>query len=208
MAALNLLISRSAWIVCLLLFGIVVGAATPVPACAEDASPDATQAENSHKDNTTYREKFDAGFRYGLSDHRNEEYFHKYEFFFNWYLPWAWRPKSGWIIASRLDFTGAALHAAETTGFLGSVGPALAIRKTGWIVGIDLGISPAFLSEDWYGREDLSGHIQFLTHGGISLFPIRNLSIGYEYQHISNADIQQPNPGLNMHHIEISYRIW
>lgn len=192
----------------MLLFGIAVGAATPVSADAEAVAQDATQAENPHKENATYRENFDVGFRYGVGDHRNEEYFRKYEFFFNWYLPWAWRPKSGWILASRLDFTGAALSAAGTTGFLGSVGPSLAVRKTGWIVGIDLGISPAFLSEDWYGREDLSGHIQFVTHGGISLFPIRNLSIGYEFQHISNADIQQPNPGLNMHNIEISYRIW
>jgi len=142
------------------------------------------------------------------TSYRNEESFQKYEFFFNWYLPWAWRPKSGWILASRLDFTGAALSAAGTTGFLGSVGPTLAVRKTGWIVGVDLGISPAFLSHDRYGDEDLSGHIQFLTHGGVFLFPIRNLSIGYEYQHVSNADIQQPNPGLNMHNIEISYRIW
>jgi hypothetical protein len=204
---LNPLVSRSAWIVCLFLFGIVMGAA-PVPAGAENAAQDAAQVENPHKDNTTFREKFDAGFRYGLSDHRNEAYFRKYEFFFNWYLPWAWRPKSGWILASRLDFTGAALSAGGTTGFLGSVGPALAVRKTGWIVGIDLGISPAFLSEDRYGEEDLSGHMQFLTHGGVSLVPIRNLSIGYEFQHISNADIQQPNPGLNMHNIKISYRIW
>ncbi len=205
---MNPLISRTAWVVCPLLVGIVVSAATPVPAGAEAAAPDAAQAENSHKDNTSYREKFDAGFRYGVSDHRNEEYFGKYEFFFNWCLPWAWRPKSGWILASRLDFTGAALNAGGTTGFLGSVGPSLAVRKTGWIVGVDLGISPAFLSHDRYGEEDLSGHIQFLTHGGVSLFPIRNLSIGYEYQHVSNADIQQPNPGLNMHNIEISYRIW
>ena len=204
---MNLLISRSAWTVCLLLFGIALVAATPIPGGADAPAPDAAQVENS-KQNTTYRERFEAGFRYGLSDHRNEEYFRKYEVFFNWYLPWAWRPKSGWILASRLDFTGAALSAAGTTGFLGSVGPALAVRKTGWIVGIDLGISPAYLSEDGYGREDLSGHIQFLTHGGISLFPIRNLSIGYEFQHISNADIEQPNPGLNMHNIEISYRIW
>lgn len=205
---MNPLLSRSAWTVCLLLFGIVVAAATPLPAGADTTASDAAQVENSHKDNATYREKFDTGFRYGVSDHRNEEYFRKYEFFFNWYLPWAWRPKSGWILASRVDFTGAALSAAGTTGFLGSLGPSLAVRKTGWIVGIDLGVSPAFLSEAWYGKEDLSGHFQFLTHAGISLFPIRNLSIGYEYQHVSNADIQQPNPGLNMHNIEISYRIW
>jgi len=204
---LNLLISRSPWIVCLLLFALAMGVA-PAPAGAEAAAQDASQAEISSKDNATYREKFDTGFRYGLSDQRNEEYFRKYEFFFNWYLPWAWRPKSGWILASRLDFTGAALNAAGTTGFLGSVGPTLAVRRAGWIVGIDLGISPAFLSEDWYGREDLSGHIQFMTHGAVSLFPIKNLSIGYEFQHVSNADIEQPNPGLNMHNIRISYRIW
>ena len=204
---MNLLISRSPWIVCLLLFALAMGVA-PAPAGAEAAAQDASQAEISSKDNATYREKFDTGFRYGLSDQRNEEYFRKYEFFFNWYLPWAWRPKSGWILASRLDFTGAALNAAGTTGFLGSVGPTLAVRRAGWIVGIDLGISPAFLSEDWYGREDLSGHIQFMTHGAVSLFPIKNLSIGYEFQHVSNADIEQPNPGLNMHNIRISYRIW
>jgi hypothetical protein len=182
--------------------------AAPLLAGAETAAQDATRTDTSSKDNTTYGEKFEAGFRYGLGDHRNEEYFRKYEFFFNWYLPWAWRPKSGWILASRLDFTGAILSAAGTEGFLGSAGPTLSVRKTGWIVGIDLGISPAYLSEDHYGREDLSGHIQFMTHGGISLFPIRNLSIGYEFQHVSNADIEQPNPGLNTHNFRISYRIW
>ena len=197
---MNLLFSRTAWIVCLLLFSVAMG--------VEAEAQEDTNAENAPQGNTTYGEKFDIGFRYGVNDNRNEESFQKYEFFFNWYLPWAWRPKSGWILASRLDFTGAALSAAGTTGFLGSVGPTLAVRKTGWIVGVDLGISPAFLSHDLYGDEDLSGHIQFLTHGGVSLFPIRNLSIGYEYQHVSNADIQQPNPGLNMHNVKISYRIW
>ena len=195
-------------LVCLLLVSLAMSATGPLTAGAEEYKQNRTGSDESAQENPKAIEKFDTGFRYGLSDHRNEAYFRKYEFFFNWYLPWAWRPESGWILASRLDFTGAALNGAGTTGFLGSVGPSLAVRKKGWIVGIDLGISPAFLSRDRYGEEDLSGHIQFLTHGGISLFPIRNLSIGYEFQHISNADIQQPNPGLNMHNIEISYRFW
>ena len=197
---MNLLFSRTAWIVCLLLFSVTMG--------AEAEAQEDTNAENAPQGNTTYGEKFEAGFRCGLTDDRNEEDFLKYEFFFNWYLPWAWRPKSGWILASRLDFTGAALNAGGTTGFFGSVGPALAVRKTGWIVGVDLGVSAAVLSEDRYGDENLSGHITFMSHGGVSLFPIRNLSIGYEYQHISNAGIEQPNPGLNMHNVKISYRIW
>jgi hypothetical protein len=205
---LNFLLTRFVSVLYLLVFSIAVSLAAPVAAGPEVEAQEDTAAAHAPQDNAAHMERFDIGFRYGLSDQRNEEYFRKYEVFFEWYLPWAWRPESGWIIASRLDFTGAALYAAGTTGFLGSIGPGLAVRKKGWIVGMDLGISPAFLSEDWYGKEDLSGHIQFLTHGGISLFPIRNLSVGYEFQHVSNADIEQPNPGLNMHNIEISYRFW
>lgn len=191
---------------CLLLLSLCLGLAIPAAAAAETGAQDGAAPESTGPNHRSALERYAAGFRYGLSDHRNEAYFRKYEAFFEWALPWAWRPKSGWILASRLDFTGAALSAAGTTGFLGSVGPSLAVRKKGWIVGIDLGVSPAFLSEDRYGTEDLSGSFQFLTHGGITLLPIRNLSVGYEFQHVSNADIQQPNPGLNMHNIEISYR--
>ncbi len=187
------------------LFFVIVVIVMAVPAAA-DFAQDGTRNDVSTEIDPGGMEKCAAGLRYGLSDHRNEAYFRKYEAFFEWALPWAWRPESGWVLASRLDFTGAALSAAGTTGFLGSLGPSLAVRKRGWIVGIDLGVSPAFLGEDRYGTEDLSGYFQFLTHGGITLLPIRNLSIGYEFQHVSNADIQQPNPGLNMHNIEISYR--
>ena len=201
---MNVPLPHAVRVVCLAVLSIVMGLAALFPAVA--GAQEAATAANAAKDRAACMERFEIGFRYSVSDHRNEEYFRKYELFFNWTLPWAWRPASGWVLASRMDFTGAALRAAGTTGFLGSVGPSLAVRKKGWIIGIDLGISPAFLSEDRYGREDLSGHIQFLTHGGVTLFPIRHLSIGYAYQHISNANIQQPNPGLNMHNIEVSYR--
>lgn len=182
--------------------------AVPVTACAEEHEQNSPAGNESAQENPIAIEKFALGARFGLSDYRNESYFRKYEFFFNWYLPWAWHSKSGWIVTSRLDFTGAALNGSETTGFLGSLGPSLSVRKEGWIVAIDLGFSPAFLSEDIYGEEDLSGHIQFVTHGGITLLPLPYLGIGYEFQHVSNADIQQPNPGLNMHNIEITYRFW
>jgi hypothetical protein len=153
-------------------------------------------------------EKFILGFRAGVNDKRNEERFSKYEFFVNYTLPWVWKSKSGWIIAPKIDLTAAALHAAGTTGFLGSLGPALTVAKQGWRIMVELGISPAYLGEDIYGQEDLSGHIQFLTHGGVNVRILKNLGLGYEFQHISNADIQQPNPGLNMHNIQIIYSIW
>ena len=180
--------------------------AGPVAARAETQEQNAAATDASEPVNSSTIEKFTVGARIGWSDHRNEEYFRKYEAFFNWYLPWAWRPGWGLILAPRLDFTGAAVSAAGAVGFLGSVGPSAALRKAGWPVLIELGVSPAFLSKAVYGNEDLSGHFQFLSHGGILLLPLPFFGIGYQYQHMSNADIQQPNPGLNIHSLEINYR--
>lgn len=194
--------------VSLFVSSVTVGLAVPATAVAEEREQSRSGSEESRQENSRAVEKYEAGFRFSLSDDRNEVDFKKYELFFYWYLPLAWQHKSGWILATRLDFTGAALHSSGTTGFLGSIGPSVAVRKTGWPVAIDMGVSPAFLSEDRYGVEDLSGHLQFLTHGGITLLPVRRLGIGYEFQHVSNAEIQQPNPGLNMHNIKISYRFW
>lgn len=195
-------------LLCLLFLSLPVAATAPSHGVAENLQQERSDAEERADDGAIAVEKFAIGFRAGTNDSRNEERFGKYEFFVNSTLPWAWRSRSGWILASRLDFTGAALHAAGTTGFLGSLGPALLVTKQGGRLVVDLGIGPAYLGEDIYGREDLSGHIQFFTHGGVSIRIIRSLSVGYEFQHISNANIEQPNPGLNMHCVQIAYSIW
>lgn len=164
--------------------------------------------EDAARDDPIEIEKFVLGVRAGMNDNRNEEDFTKYEFFVNYTLPWIWRSKSGWIFASKIDLTAAVLHAAGTNGFLGSLGPAITVTKKGLRVMVDLGVSPAYLGEDKYGQEDLSGHFQFFTHVGVTVRIIQNLGIGYEFQHVSNAGIQQPNPGLNMHNIQIIYSFW
>ena len=195
-------------LLCLLVLSIVIGGTGSGRAAAEDAAQQRGGIDESGGDEPIGIEAIVIGARAGINDKRNEERFTKYEFFLNYTLPWVWRSKSGWILATKIDLTTAVLHAAGTTGFLGSLGPALTVTKQGGRLAVELGISPAYLGEDIYGQEDLSGHIQFLTHGGVTLRMIRSLSIGYEFQHISNADIQQPNPGLNMHNIQISYSFW
>ena len=174
-------------------------------AAADDPAQQSRGVDETGRTDPNAIEVLLIGARTGINDNRNEERFTKYEFFVNYTLPWVWRSQSGWILAPKIDLTAAALHAAGTTGFLGSLGPAVTATKQGGRLAVELGISPAYLGEDIYGNEDLSGHIQFLTHGGVTIRIIQNLSIGYEFQHISNADIQQPNPGLNMHNVQIAY---
>jgi lipid A 3-O-deacylase len=195
-------------LLCLLFLSVVLAATASNHAVAEDLGQERSGAEEQAKDDSIAVEKFAIGFRAGINDNLNEEIFRKYEFLFNYTLPWAWHSKSGWILASRLDFTAAALNSAGTTGFLGSLGPALLVTRQGGRLLLELGISPAYLSQDIYGKEDMSGNIQFFTHGGVSLRIIRSLWVGYEFQHISNAGIEQPNPGLNMHCVQIAYSIY
>lgn len=192
----------------MLLLSVVIGSTGSGDAAAEEPTQQSTAAEESGREDPAGIEKLVIGARAGINDNRNEERFTKYEFFGNYTLPWVWRSRSGWILAPKIDLTAAALHAAGTTGFLGSLGPAFTVTKQGFRILVEIGISPAYLSEDRYGREDLSGHIQFLTHGGVHLRILRSLSIGYEFQHISNADIQQPNPGLNVHNIQVGCSFW
>lgn len=177
-------------------------------AAAEEPAQQSRGAEDTDREEPAGIERLVIGARAGINDGRNEEQFTKYEFFINYTLPWVWRSRSGWILAPKIDLTAAALHAAGTTGFLGSLGPAVTLTKQGWRLLVEIGISPAYLGEDRYGQEDLSGHIQFLTHAGVHLRILRCLSIGYEFQHISNADIQQPNPGLNVHNVQVGYSFW
>jgi hypothetical protein len=187
---------------------VLIGGTRSGLAGADDPSKPSKEFDDTGRDDPIGIEAFVIGARAGINDKRNEERFTKYEFFVNYTLPWVWRSQSGWILAPKIDLTAAALHAAGTTGFLGSLGPALTVTKQGGRLAVELGITPAYLGQDIYGKEDLSGHIQFLTHGGVTIRIIRSLSIGYEFQHVSNADIQQPNPGLNMHNVQIGYSLW
>ena len=165
------------------MLSILIGGTGSGRAADEDPTRQNPETDETAQEDPIGIERFVIGARAGINDNRNEERFTKYEFFVNYTLPWVWRSKSGWILAPKIDLTAAALHAAGTTGFLGSLGPALTVTRQGGRLVVELGISPAYLGEDIYGWEDLSGHIQFLSHGGVTIRVIRSLSIGYEFQH-------------------------
>jgi hypothetical protein len=51
-------------------------------------------------------------------------------------------------------------------------------------------------------------HLQFTSFVtlGVEFGAKRNLAVAYRIQHMSNAGINEPNPGLNVHMLEFSYR--
>ena len=147
-----------------------------------------------------------AGVRGGLSAIAREKYFHQYEAFAVFRLPWALRSSSGFGIATLFDLTAGVLRGEDRSGFIGSAGPAVSLGKPGFPLEMDIGISAAGLSRDTFGNRDFDGNLQFISHVGINYRFSPRVGIGYRLQHMSNAGLNgNGNPGLNMHLLELNW---
>ncbi|KDN96505.1 hypothetical protein EI16_09590 [Hydrogenovibrio marinus] len=95
-------------------------------------------------------------------------------------------------------------------------------NKSGWIIGltpifhynwklsgltpyIEAGAGPHFISDITIENEYKSTQFQFGDILGIG-FTTKHFEIGYRYLHISNANIELPNPGTDFHNLHIGYK--
>ena len=146
------------------------------------------------------------GVRGGLSVKEAEHDSREYEAFAVYRLPWEWRTSSGWGVATQVGVTAGIITGDGDDPFIGSIGPALNLGKTGFPLELDLGISVAVLSDDTVSGRDLNGLAQFISHAGLDYRFSGSLGIGYRFQHMSNAGINgKQNPGLNMHMLGVSW---
>ncbi len=144
------------------------------------------------------------GLRAGIGDDRNEESFSQYEVYGTYSLPWKWEPESEWVLGS---FTGLNLGYLTCEGdtFVGSIGLGLYLKTPGRRVVISAGVYPTYLGESEFGDDDFGGSFQFTSAVGINYNLLESWTIGYRFQHMSNAGSDDENPGLNSHMIEIGY---
>lgn len=63
----------------------------------------------------------------------------------------------------------------------------------------ELGLGFSLLSRDRLGTRELSTHFQFSEHVGLGAEFGKGWFAGWRYSHYSNAGIEQPNDGLDMH---------
>ena len=64
------------------------------------------------------------------------------------------------------------------------------------------------LSNVRFSDLNLSTSFQFGSHIGAGVFfgPDRRFSLVYRFQHLSNASVKQPNPGIEFHLLQLGYR--
>ena len=145
------------------------------------------------------------GARGGLSFNDQSHRFQQAEAFAQFDLPWQWKFCSDWVLNPRIDVSGGYLNSQGTTAFVGTVGPLLELRKGKFPLALDVGASPTILSKYHFGNTDFGEDFQFTSHIGLTWYITDHISFGYRFQHMSNAGLARPNPGLNVEMLELSY---
>jgi hypothetical protein len=151
----------------------------------------------------------EAGVRMGIQAGPKREYFHQYEAFAVYGLPWDWRTSSGWGLAPQLSASVGALQGGNETGFIGSIGTGLAFNKPGNGVAVEGGINADLLDRRHFGRQDFGSILLFGAYMGLAYRFDCGFGIGYRIQHLSNGHIfyhnGTPNPGVDLHLIGVSW---
>jgi lipid A 3-O-deacylase len=132
-----------------------------------------------------------------------------------WDTGWKWGNPQGWLLNLDLELALAHWNAKGGTNsrnlFEAGISPMFRVEYRGWRVVpyLEGGIGVRGLSRTKTSDEHrYSTAFQFAdTIGvGISMGDRQQFSVGYRYQHISNANIKRPNPGVDFNEVYLRYR--
>ena len=131
--------------------------------------------------------------------------FQQAEAFGGVYLPWLFGSKSRFNFRLRVEASAGFLENRGDAGFVGTTGPVLEFRKGKFPVTLDAGVNLTALSRYNYESRNLGGWFQFTDHVGLNWHITQQFTVGWRFQHMSNAGIYKANPGLNQMMLTTSY---
>lgn len=146
------------------------------------------------------------GARFGFSHHKGEDRFLSSEAYAVCDLPWRRTSGSNWTWQCQMEMSAGWLGGRREDGFVGALGPMLSVGHKRVPVRLAAGVSPTFLSREKYGPTDFDSTLQFTSHAGLNVRLNSRLTLGYRFQHTSNAGLGRHNPGLNLSVIAIGWR--
>lgn len=146
-----------------------------------------------------------AGVRFGASLTSSHANFYQTEGFANLSLPVVFNLGTRWQAQSRLDLMAGSLSSKSDHGFVGTLGPSVVVRRERFPVHFEAGSGLTGLSRERYPTKDFGIPFQFTTHVGAVWRMGWHLDLAYRFQHMSNAGLGRPNPGLNLHLFALGY---
>lgn len=102
-----------------------------------------------------------------------------------------------WRVRTALDISLGRLQDDDVRASIGGLGAVLLLVRDDLPLSIELGIGPTILGRHEFPR-DFGQTLQFTSHAGL-LLRLGDFRFGYRFQHMSNARMAKPNPGLNQH---------
>ncbi|BCS53548.1 hypothetical protein GSbR_08550 [Geobacter sp. SVR] len=147
--------------------------------------------------------------RMGFQVESRDGYFHQYEAFGVYGLPWEWHTDEGWGLLPVANASLGVLHGRERTGVIGMIGTALVFEKSGCGLKPEMGINVNLLDRRHFDDKLFGSILQLGAYVGLSYHLEPGLVLSYHLQHISNGHVfysqDTPNPGLDMHMFGVSW---
>jgi len=110
-------------------------------------------------------------------------------------------PGEKWRITSRLESSAGWLHGGAQDAFVGSLGIGFLAGREGFPLKLDIGSSPTCSVATQFGESATGCRFNLQTHAGVIWEIGERWSLGYRFQHMSNAHLATPNPGLKPAHV-------
>lgn len=145
------------------------------------------------------------GVRGGSSFEDDAGDFQQVDVFAGRYLPWLWGSTNGVSFKPQVQASGGWLHNNSDNGFVGTLGPVIELQIRKFPVTLEGGASLSALSRSDFPQRNLGGWFEFTDHLGFNWHITKQLTLGWRYQHMSNAGIYKKNPGLNLQMLSMSY---
>jgi len=145
------------------------------------------------------------GFRFGI-DGESEVDLESYEIYGVVATPWSWELKNDRKLIFEFEWSGGVLDGEDETAGLFKLAPQLRFQTPELPVDFVLSSGPSLITEDEIDDLDLGGAFQITSTVGVDWHVNESWTVGYRFQHISNAGIYSDNDGLNLNTISIDYR--
>ena len=146
-----------------------------------------------------------AGARFAVGGNASSGHFNEAEIFADWNLPWRWDLGRNLWGQSRLDSSAGWLADPGANVEIFTLGPGLRLGYKQFPLTLEVGSNVTFLNDERFATKDFGSLLQFTTYAGLSADLGAHFRLGYRYQHMSNANLSNENPGLNLHMFSLSY---
>tara|TARA_B100000614_G_scaffold146954_1_gene130515 strand:- start:46 stop:579 length:534 start_codon:yes stop_codon:yes gene_type:complete len=118
---------------------------------------------------------------------------------------WSWELSQEIRLALSVEATLGGLSGEDKDAVYARIAPLGRLQFGDFPVSLEFSSGPSYYSEDRFSGYDIGGNFHFTSSLGLNWTVDKAWKIGYRFQHTSNADLDSPNPGLDMHTLSVAY---